>query len=97
MSKRYFVYLLSSQTKTLYIGMTNNLDRRLLEHRSGLVEGFSKKYKTEKLVYFEETTDVYSALNREKELKGWRREKKVRLIESVNPKWVDLSVDPSSA
>lgn len=71
--------------------MTNNLERRLYEHKNKLVEGFTKKYNVTKLVYFEETCDVYAALTREKELKKWRREKKDALVNSVNQKWLDLS------
>lgn len=77
----------------MYTGMTNNLERRLYEHKNGLVDGFTKKYQVHKLVYFEETTDVYEALKREKEIKKWRREKKNTLVESLNPEWRDLSKD----
>ncbi len=88
----YYVYILSNWCDSvLYIGVTSNLPRRLYEHRNHLVDGFSSKYKTYKLVYFESTNDVYSALSREKQLKKWRREKKKALIESVNPLWEDLS------
>ena len=73
--------------------MTNNLERRLYEHKNKLIEGFTKKYNLTKLVYFEYTTDVNSAIKREKEIKKWRREKKNRLIESLNPTWKDLSED----
>jgi len=92
-SKRgYFVYLLANwNNKVLYVGMTNNLERRLYEHKNKLVEGFTKKYNVTKLVYFEETCDVYAALTREKELKKWRREKKDALVNSVNQQWLDLS------
>ena len=79
--------------KVLYIGVTNNLERRLYEHRNGLVDGFTKKYRVHKLVYFETTNDVKSAIAREKVLKGWKREKKNLLIESLNPDWRDLSAD----
>ena len=88
----YFVYILSNwNDSVLYIGVTGNLPRRLYEHRNHLVEGFSSKYNTHKLVYFEETTDVYSAISREKQLKKWSRAKKNQLIEKVNPQWADLS------
>ncbi len=90
-SKQYFVYILASISKVLYIGVTNDLQRRVLEHKDEKVEGFTKKYKAKKLVYFEMTDDVYAALNREKQLKKWRREKKIDLIESMNPSWKDLS------
>ena len=90
----YFVYILSNwNDSVLYIGVTGNLPRRLYEHRNHLVDGFSNKYNTEKLVYFEETTDVYSAISREKQLKGWTRKKKNDLIAKMNPEWKDLSAD----
>jgi len=88
----YFVYILSNwDDSVLYIGVTGNLPRRLYEHRTGLVDGFSKKYNVHKLVYYENTNDVYSAISREKQLKKWRREKKNQLIEKINPRWADLS------
>lgn len=76
----------------MYIGMTNDLERRIYEHKEGLVEGFSKKYKTTKLVYFEHTHDIHAAIAREKEIKKWRRGKKNKLVETLNPKWEDLSI-----
>lgn len=79
--------------KVLYVGMTNDLERRLYEHINKLIEGFTKKYNLNKLVYYEETSDVNSAIQREKEIKKWRREKKNNLIEKMNPKWEDLSKD----
>ena len=88
--KSYYVYIVSSFRKTIYVGVTNNLVRRVYEHKEGLIEGFTKKYKVKNLVYFEETCDVDSAIEREKMIKGWRREKKVKLIESVNSEWNDL-------
>jgi putative endonuclease len=75
----------------LYIGVTNNLERRIVEHRQKLTPGFTEKYNVNKLVYFEQTNDVISALGREKQLKKWRREKKNELVNSVNPSWQDLS------
>ena len=90
----YFVYILANwDDSVLYIGVTGNLPRRLYEHRNGLVEGFTKKYNAHKLVYYENTSDVYSAISREKQLKKWRREKKNQLIETINPQWCDLSLD----
>jgi putative endonuclease len=74
----------------LYVGVTNDLTRRLYEHQNKLVTGFTEKYNVDKLVYFEETNDVRSALSREKEIKRWRREKKDALVVSVNPEWKDL-------
>ena len=90
----YYVYILSNwDDSVLYIGVTGNLPRRLYEHRNGLVEGFTKQYNVHKLVYYEYTGDVYSAISREKQLKKWRREKKNQLIEAMNPQWRDLSLD----
>ena len=90
----YFVYILSNwDDSVLYIGVTGNLPRRLYEHRNGLVEGFTKKYNVHKLVYYENTNDVYNAISREKQLKKWSRVKKNELIMRVNPDWVDLSKD----
>ncbi|MBR5022707.1 MAG: GIY-YIG nuclease family protein [Oscillospiraceae bacterium] len=88
----YFVYILSNwNDSVIYIGVTGNLPRRLYEHRNHLVDGFSSKYNTDKLVYFEQSNDVYSAIAREKQLKGWTRKKKNDLIMKVNPEWKDLS------
>ena len=89
--KPYYVYIMTSPTGTLYVGMTDNLQRRVYEHKHKLVEGFTKKYNVTRLVYFEETGDVKTAMGREKEIKKWRRSKKIALIESHNPKWQDLS------
>ena len=75
----------------LYIGVTSNLPRRLYEHRNGLADGFTKKYNVHKLVYYEHTNDVYSAISREKQLKKWSRSKKEALIRTMNPQWIDLS------
>ena len=88
----YFVYILANWNHSvLYIGVTNDLQRRVYEHRQELVEGFTKKYHVHKLVYYEQTGDVKAALAREKQLKGWRREKKDALVETMNPDWNDLS------
>ena len=90
----YYVYILSNwDDSVLYIGVTSNLLRRLYEHKNGLAEGFTKKYNVHKLVYFEYTSDVYSAISREKQLKKWSRKKKNELIERMNPEWVDLTKD----
>jgi putative endonuclease len=89
--RRYFVYILSSVSRTLYIGVTNDIERRVREHKQGLVPGFAAKYRISRLVYVEETTDVRAAIAREKQIKAWRRAKKIELIESVNPDWKDLS------
>ena len=88
--KKYYIYILSNRSKTLYTGITNNLKRRLLEHRAGQV-CFTSKYKIDKLVYAEEFNDPRNAIIREKQIKGWLRKKKVALIESINPGWKDLS------
>jgi len=81
---------MASASGTLYIGFTNHLQRRVLEHKEGKIEGFSKKYSCNKLVYYEHYQYVYDAMNREKEIKKWRREKKENLIKSLNPRWDDL-------
>jgi len=89
--KQYFVYIMTSASGTLYTGMTNNLERRVFEHKHKLSPGFTQKYNVNRLVYFETFSQVQDAIAREKEIKGWIRKKKVVLIESVNPTWVDLS------
>ena len=88
---KFWVYILSSVSGTLYVGVTNNIDKRIWEHKSGLIEGFSKKYKCTRLVYYESFDDVRVAISREKQLKRWRREKKVELIEGLNPHRNDFS------
>lgn len=88
---QFFIYIMASDSGTLYIGMTNNLIRRISEHKGWKIEWFSKKYKCHKLVYFEETKYVYNAIEREKELKDWNRAKKEELIKWLNPEWNDLS------
>ena len=90
--KQYYVYILTNNSKTLYTGVTNNLERRMYEHKHKSIEGFTKKYNLTKLVYYEVTEDVRSAITREKQIKGWLRSKKIRLIESINPGWKDLSL-----
>ncbi len=87
----YFVYILASRSGVLYIGVTNDLARRLFEHQKGLFPGFTHKYNVIRLVYFESFADIRDAIAREKQLKGWRREKKTALINRLNPKWMDLS------
>ncbi len=90
----YYVYILTNWTnKVLYTGVTNDLERRLYEHKNKLVKGFTEKYNVNKLVYFDSTTDVESAIAREKQIKGWTRQKKKDLIENMNPVWRDLSED----
>jgi putative endonuclease len=94
--KLYYVYILTNwNNKVMYIGMTNNIQRRMHEHRSKLFPGFTSNYNLNKLVYIETTTNVLDALAREKELKSWRREKKNRLVSGSNSEWLDL--DPSHA
>lgn len=77
----------------MYVGMTNNLMRRIYEHKNKLAKGFTEKYNVNKLVYFEETQDVIAAIAREKEIKKWRREKKNQLVNRINPTWKDLSME----
>jgi len=90
-TKFYFVYILASKKNgTLYIGVTSNLPKRVWEHKNNLVEGFTKKYNVHNLVYFEQTENVNSALLREKQLKKWKREWKIELIEKDNSQWKDL-------
>ena len=88
---QYYVYIMSSHRGTLYTGVTNDLMRRVYEHRHKLVDGFTSRYNVSKLVYYETTKEVESAIAREKQIKGWLRSKKVNLIESLNPYWEDLA------
>jgi len=91
MEKQYCVYIMTNQHNTvLYTGVTNNLHRRVLEHRAGQGGGFTKKYKTTKLVYYEVTSNVNSAILREKQIKGGSRQKKIELVNRLNPEWRDL-------
>ena len=90
-SRHYYVYIMSSLSRTLYTGMTNNLERRVNEHKSGAVSGFTKRYKIDRLVYFQETSDVAAAIAAEKQIKGLLRWRKIALIEKENPSWRDLS------
>jgi putative endonuclease len=93
-SKSYYVYIMSSPSRTLYTGVTNDLERRVNEHKSGAVAGFTKRYKIDRLVYFQETNDVSAAIAAEKQIKGLLRPKKIALIEEENPTWRDLSAEP---
>ncbi len=94
MNNSYYVYILASQRNgTLYIGVTNDLARRIDEHKQDLADGFTKKYNVKMLVYYEETNDVTSAIAREKCIKKWNRAWKLKLIEEENPEWRDLSED----
>jgi putative endonuclease len=92
-TKTYYIYIMTSPSGTLYTGVTNDLHRRVYEHKQKIIQGFTKRYNITRLAYFEETTDIYSAISREKEIKGWRREKKINLITSLNPTWKDLAED----
>lgn len=87
----YFTYIMASRSHTLYIGVTGNLHERVFQHKWKLHEGFSSTYNCDRLVWFENYQDVSRAIAREKQLKGWRRSKKIALIEVANPTWVDLS------
>lgn len=89
----FYVYILSTPTQTLYVGVTNDIERRVSEHKLGLNKGFTSKYNIKKLVYYEHFRSVRQAIRREKELKGWRRSKKIKLIEEENPYFLDLSND----
>ena len=91
---QYFVYILTNKSnKVLYIGVTSNLERRMFEHKNKVINGFTKKYNLKKLVYFEETSDVRSAIEREKQLKNLHRDWKIKLIDNFNPEWKNLSVE----
>jgi putative endonuclease len=90
-SREYYVYIMSNAARTLYTGVTNDLERRVYEHKNSLTPGFTSRYGLTKLVYFESTSDVESAITREKQIKGWLRRKKIELIEAANPAWQDLS------
>src|SRR5262245_18020432 len=89
--KQYYVYILSNKSRTLYTGVTNNLERRVYEHKRRVIQGFATRYHITHLVYFEVTYDIHAAITREKQIKGWLRAKKIALIESHNPEWRDLT------
>ena len=93
MDYQYYTYIVASPSDVLYIWMTNNLQRRIEEHKEWKIEWFSKKYHCNRLVYYESTKYVYEAIAREKQLKWWLRQKKIELIETINPKWKDLYKD----
>ena len=87
----YYVYIMASRSRVIYTGMTNHVRKRTWEHRQGVVPGFTRDYNVHRLVYFEQFRDVRVAISREKEIKSMRRERKIKLIESVNPTWEDLA------
>jgi putative endonuclease len=89
----YCVYMVASKSGVLYIGMTNNLERRIFEHKNDVIEGFSKQYRCHRLVYYESFDDVKNAIDREKQLKRWNRTKKMWLIQIENPTWEDLAAE----
>ena len=91
MSREYYVYIMTNKSRTLYTGVTNNLMRRVYEHKNKLVAGFTSKYNIQFLVYYEAGSDINAAIAREKQIKGWLRAKKIALIDSMNPTWRDLS------
>jgi len=91
--RSYCVYIMGSLSGTLYVGISGHLDRRIFQHKQHTFDGFTRKYGVDRLLYWESYDDVHKALSREKQLKGWRRAKKVSLIESVNPHWTDLAKD----
>ena len=90
----YYVYILTNHVATvLYVGVTSNLEQRVYQHKKKITPGFASKYNLDRLAYFEETADVQSAIAREKQLKGWRRDRKATLVQTTNPDWRDLSED----
>jgi putative endonuclease len=91
--KTYFVYIMTNRSKTLYTGVTNSLVRRVREHKLGMASSFTAEYKLDRLAYFERFDDVRNAIERERQIKGWLRIKKIALIVSVNPEWKDLSAE----
>jgi len=91
MSKEYYVYIMTNKSRTLYTGVTNDLMRRVYEHKNKLVKGFTSKYNIQFLAYYESTASIHFAIEREKQIKGWLRAKKIALINSMNPEWKDLS------
>lgn len=91
MSKEYYVYIITNKSRTLYTGVTSDLMQRVYQHKNKLIKGFTSKYNIQYLVYYETTSNIYSAIEREKQIKGWLRAKKTALIDSMNPEWEDLS------
>ncbi len=91
--RRFYVYIMTNRSRTLYIGVTNDLERRVAEHREKRVPGFTARYNLDLLIQYDEFTDVVQAIAREKQLKGWTRAKKIALVEAANPHWEDLARD----
>jgi len=91
MTRDYYVYIMANETRMLYVGVTNDLERRVSEHKLKLLESYTNRYNLTRLVYYEDMPDIRDAIAREKQLKSWRRGKKVALIESMNPRWRDLA------
>jgi putative endonuclease len=89
--KEYYVYIMANKRGTLYTGVTNDLERRVYQHKQKLIEGFTKRYNITRFVYFESSNDVNAAITREKQIKGLLRSKKIELIKALNPQWTDLS------
>ena len=92
-SKTYFVYIMSNLARTLYTGVTTDLERRASEHKAGAIPGFTKRYKIDRLVYFQETNEIAEAIAAEKRIKGLLRARKIALVEEESPTWRDLSAD----
>ena len=88
---QYYVYILTNKSGTIYVGVTNNIKKRVYQHKNKLVEGFTKKYNIDILLYYEPFSDINSAIAREKMIKGWVRKKKIELINTINPNWIELS------
>ncbi|MDD5288474.1 MAG: GIY-YIG nuclease family protein [Dehalococcoidales bacterium] len=93
MDNQYYVYIMTSNSGVLYTGVTNSLERRVWEHKAKVVKGFTSRYKISQLVYYETTGSIESAIEKEKQIKGWVRAKKINLINSMNPEWKDLSLE----
>ena len=92
-TKEYYVYIMSNASRNLYVGVTNNLEHRVAEHKSKSIEGFTSRYNLTWLVYYAPTNDVLEAIAREKQIKGWVRTKKLALVSEFNPEWKDLSIE----
>ena len=89
--RTYYVYIMTNRSRTLYAGVTNNLVRRVYEHKCGLVPGFTSRYRIDRLMHYESTSNIKAATRREKEIKGWSRARKIALVTTHNPDWSDLS------